>query len=44
MECYDRDQEAQTLWRCFKASRSVLMLAPRRAGKTALLDRLKTES
>ncbi len=43
MECFDRDLEAEKLWRHFKNGRNVLMLAPRRMGKTVLLERLKEE-
>ncbi len=44
MDCYDRDREAERLWYHFKKGRNVLMLAPRRMGKTVLLERLKDES
>lgn len=44
MNCYDRDQESARLWRHFKNGKNVLMLAPRRIGKTVLLNRLKEES
>ena len=44
MDCYDRDREAERLWYHFKKGRNVLMLAPRRMGKTVLLERLKEES
>ncbi len=44
MECFDRDSEVAALWRHFKKGRSILMLAPRRTGKTVLLERLKNES
>ncbi|HXO19749.1 MAG TPA: AAA-like domain-containing protein [Thermoanaerobaculia bacterium] len=44
MICFDRDKEAARLWRYFKQGRNVLMLAPRRMGKTVLLERLKEES
>jgi len=44
MDCFDRDREAEKLWRHFKKGRNVLMLAPRRMGKTVLLERLKEES
>lgn len=43
MDCFDRDQEVEKLWRLFKKGRNVLMLAPRRMGKTVLLERLKEE-
>lgn len=44
MVCYDRDQESDRLWHHFKNGKNVLMLAPRRIGKTVLLNRLKEES
>lgn len=44
MDCFDRDKEAEKLWHNFKKGRNVLMLAPRRMGKTVLLERLKEES
>ena len=44
MECFDRDQDSRRLWRHFENGRNVLMLAPRRIGKTVLLNRLKDES
>ncbi len=44
MECFDRDQDSKRLWRHFENGRNVLMLAPRRIGKTVLLNRLKDES
>lgn len=44
MTCFDRDFECDRLWRHFKQGRNVLMLAPRRIGKTVLLNRLKEES
>ncbi len=44
MNCFDRDQEAARLWRYFEQGRNVLMLAPRRMGKTVLLERLRQES
>ena len=44
MACFDRDREAEKLWYHFKRGRNVLMLAPRRMGKTVLLERLKEES
>jgi len=44
MDCYDRDRETEKLWYHFKRGRNVLMLAPRRMGKTVLLERLKEES
>jgi len=44
VDCFDRDKEAEKLWYHFKKGRNVLMLAPRRMGKTVLLERLKEES
>lgn len=44
MICFDRNPESARLWRHFDAERSVLMLAPRRIGKTVLLNRLKGEA
>lgn len=44
MNCFDRDEETARLWRYFQRGRNVLMLAPRRMGKTVLLERLKNES
>lgn len=44
MNCYDRDTEIGGLWRRFESGKNVLMLAPRRIGKTVLLNRLKNES
>jgi len=44
MFCFDREKEVKQLWRYFKKGRNVLMLAPRRMGKTVLLERLKDES
>jgi AAA+ ATPase superfamily predicted ATPase len=44
MNCFDRDEETARLWRYFKSGRNVLMLAPRRMGKTVLLEWLKDES
>jgi len=41
MICFDRTREAETLWRLFRDGRNVLMLAPRRIGKTVLLNHLK---
>lgn len=43
-ECFDRDAEAAELWKQFRRGRDVLMLAPRRLGKTVLLNRLQEES
>lgn len=44
MACFDRDRESERLWRLFQRGRNVLMLAPRRMGKTILLERLREES
>ena len=44
MTCFDRDQDSDRLWAHFAKGRSVLMLAPRRIGKTVLLNRLRDES
>jgi hypothetical protein len=41
MTCFDRTQETTDLWNHFKAGRNLLMLAPRRIGKTVLLNRLR---
>ena len=40
MEFFDRDQDCVTLWKWLKADKNVLMLAPRRVGKTVLLHKL----
>ena len=44
MLCFDRERESQELWRHFNESRNVLMLAPRRIGKTVLLNQLIADS
>lgn len=44
MTCFDRDKDSQRLWAYFEKQRNVLMLAPRRIGKTVLLNRLRDES
>ncbi len=44
MNCFDRDLDCARLWRRFESGKNVLMLAPRRVGKTVLLNRLKGES
>jgi uncharacterized protein len=44
MTCFDRDNESARLWKYFDNGKNVLMLAPRRIGKTVLLNRLKEES
>lgn len=40
MECFGRDTEATDLWHRFAAGENVLMLAPRRIGKTVLMNHL----
>jgi len=42
--CFDRDSDSTRLWAHFDKGRNVLMLAPRRIGKTVLLNRLREES
>lgn len=44
MTCFDRDADSSRLWAHFSKGRNVLMLAPRRIGKTVLLNRLRDES
>lgn len=44
MDCFDRTTECARLWRYFLARKNVLMLAPRRIGKTVILNRLREES
>lgn len=44
MTCFDRDTDSDRLWTQFAKGKSVLMLAPRRIGKTVLLNRLRDES
>jgi hypothetical protein len=44
MTCFARDDESARLWSCFTKGKNVLMLAPRRIGKTVLINRLKEES
>jgi hypothetical protein len=44
MEFFDREQECRDLWRLFVKDKNVLMLAPRRIGKTMLLHKLAEES
>lgn len=41
MFCFDRENECKTLWRNFDEGKNILMLAPRRIGKTVLLNRLR---
>jgi predicted AAA+ superfamily ATPase len=40
MTCFDRLTETATLWQQLAAGRNLLMLAPRRIGKTVLLNHL----
>ena len=40
MDCFGRQGEAEDLWRRFDAGQNVLMLAPRRIGKTVLMNHL----
>ncbi|MCK9393010.1 MAG: AAA-like domain-containing protein [Syntrophales bacterium] len=44
MICFDRDNESARLWEYFLKGKNILMLAPRRIGKTVLINRLKEES
>ena len=41
MNCFDRTRETDDLWRLFGQGRNLLMLAPRRIGKTVLLNHLR---
>lgn len=41
MTCFDRELETRELWTRLKEGRNQLMLAPRRIGKTVLLNRLQ---
>lgn len=41
MNCFGRDVELAALWREFQFDKNILMLAPRRIGKTVLLNELK---
>ena len=38
MPCFDRTDETKALWSQFQTGRNLLMLAPRRIGKTVLLN------
>ena len=40
MPCFDRENETLELWRRFNRGQNLLMLAPRRIGKTVLLNHL----
>lgn len=44
MDCFNRDKESERFWALFNKGKNILMLAPRRIGKTVLLNRLKEES
>lgn len=44
MNFFDREQECKFLWRLFRKDKNVLMLAPRRIGKTTLLHKLAEDS
>ncbi len=44
MLCFDRERESARFWRHFRNGKNILMLAPRRIGKTVLINRLKEES
>ena len=41
MPCFDRTDETKALWSQFQTGRNLLMLAPRRIGKTVLLNHLR---
>ena len=41
MTCFGRSTETAELWRHFKAGRNLLMLAPRRIGKTVQINHLR---
>lgn len=41
---YDRIQDCENIWKLLRDCRNVLMLAPRRVGKTQLLHRLKEQA
>jgi len=40
MPCFDREEETADVWRRIDGEQNLLMLAPRRIGKTVLLNRL----
>lgn len=44
MYFFDREHERKDIWRLFRKGKNILMLAPRRIGKTTLLDKLADES
>ncbi|MBM4371072.1 MAG: ATP-binding protein [Deltaproteobacteria bacterium] len=44
MDCFDREHESERMWRHFDGGRDVLLLAPRRVGKTVLLQHLKEQA
>jgi len=41
MPCFDRSNETAALWQQLRADRNLLMLAPRRIGKTVMLNHLR---
>lgn len=41
MTCFGRTTETAELWRLFKEGRNLLMLAPRRIGKTVQINHLR---
>jgi len=41
MTCFDRVDETAEIWRQIKDHKNLLMLAPRRIGKTVLLNHLR---
>ena len=41
MTCFDRINETKELWRLIKEDKNLLMLAPRRIGKTVILNHLR---
>jgi len=44
MDFFDREQECEDLWSLFGDGKNVLMLAPRRIGKTEMLHQLSEQS
>ncbi len=44
MDCFGRDNESSALWAQFKENNNLLMLAPRRIGKTVLLNHLREDA
>lgn len=41
---YDREQDCSDIWKLIKEGKNLLMLAPRRVGKTRLLHRLREQT